>query len=369
MPSNSENIPNDDYSSLASYTFGAPSTSARAPLDTEMLSPLSTIPDHEGRSAIDRDRTPRHSVAHPRDEDEDDDEAARRTRSKMRAIDDGGRRPSLPTNLLSDTPSSSQTDDDRLDSHSDSGDEGGALDTDMEFETPVHDGASQHTFGGASGSSHRLWNQREESEESEQERHWESYVVDPAERDEHGGSPVTFAATLNSDDDRVSLSGSSDRGASAPQYAFGRRPSLPIPIRTPQPDAHGFDSADADIIRDREASIATITLRRPSRSVDDDLPSNLGYVPEPGTQPSSEPTTWINNNVWADIDQEYILGANSLVGMSSASRRSSASYVHPLPTPPTQKKGREQRNRKDKGKGKQKAKPSQSCQSCSICII
>lgn len=316
-----------------------------------MLSPLSSIPDREGRPDIDRDRTPRHSVSHPRDEEDDHDEAARQTRSKMRAIDDGRRRPSLPANMFSEKPSTSETDEDRLDSHSDSGEEGGALDTDMELEAPVHDGASQHTFGGARGS--RAWGRQQRegaSEDSEPERQYDSYVVDPSERDDdQGGSPVTFAATITSDDDRWSYSDSSDRGTSAHQYASGRRPSLPMAIPTPT-HTSGFDTAEQ---RDREASIATITnARRPSRSLDDDLNASLHQAAASVTQvgqPSSEPSGSGTIHAWQEIDQNYLFD-----GIMSGSRRSSASFIRPLPAPP--KKGKEKKDRKGKGKSKGKGK-------------
>ncbi|KAL6302113.1 hypothetical protein BKA93DRAFT_818692 [Sparassis latifolia] len=109
------------YSNLASFTFGAAPPSR--PDMIEMVNPLTSA-----SGSISRDRTPRPSVSGPssgssqsspytslRDrtyrmqdrgvaesgdsaDDEDDEEAIRQSRAKMRAMNDGSRRPSLPVN-------------------------------------------------------------------------------------------------------------------------------------------------------------------------------------------------------------------------------------------------------------------------------
>ncbi|CCM01121.1 uncharacterized protein FIBRA_03169 [Fibroporia radiculosa] len=103
----------DLYSNLSSFTFG--SARPNRPEFLEMISPLSSVPGSNST-----DRTPRPSVSgagsqsttrtrtprvRPMDmddgcraDDEADDEAERESRAKMRAMNDGTRRPSLPMN-------------------------------------------------------------------------------------------------------------------------------------------------------------------------------------------------------------------------------------------------------------------------------
>ncbi|KAH9929501.1 uncharacterized protein BXZ73DRAFT_90366 [Epithele typhae] len=149
--------PSDDiYSGLSAFSFGtAPVQQSRS---VEPVSPF-TVPtpstaDHTPRpsfsSTSTRKRTPRvqtqeiDQVEGAGDDDEDEEEMARQTRAKMRAIDDGTRRPSLPINALpgvSDAPSPPRT--------TAEGDTDVDLDTDVEFEGAQEmDTASVHTFGG-----------------------------------------------------------------------------------------------------------------------------------------------------------------------------------------------------------------------------
>ncbi|EJD02671.1 uncharacterized protein FOMMEDRAFT_140581 [Fomitiporia mediterranea MF3/22] len=107
----------DIYSRLSTFTFGDPQSSAQQTAASGAASSSHAPPpsdDTEGISPL--DKTPRPSVAHaythiPKSHEEqsaangwssqsEDEEDRRRTntRSKMRAIDDGTRRPSLPSN-------------------------------------------------------------------------------------------------------------------------------------------------------------------------------------------------------------------------------------------------------------------------------
>lgn len=171
MQGNLENFNDDDYythSSLATFSFGA-ATTHRQPFDPDAPSPLSvraTSESGHSHSTGSIDRTPRPSVSHTRDEGGEDE--TRRSRAKMRAIDDGGRRPSLPTNIYTtdhhganDLPSpstsrsaeASGSDSDPIasgnasDADFDRGCESGIVDTDVELEGIAPDDTSQNTFG------------------------------------------------------------------------------------------------------------------------------------------------------------------------------------------------------------------------------
>ncbi|TFY75193.1 hypothetical protein EWM64_g8819, partial [Hericium alpestre] len=232
MQQNEENISAEEfqqtYAALSTYTFGAATTSTRAQ-DTDMLSPLVSPGgnDSDGRSSS---STARRSISHPRSEDEDDEAAARRDRAKMRAVDDGGRRPSLPSNLPftsapltgadidpshPSAPSRGQhpADDagDMIDVSDVEPHDSGALDTDVEVEDVPADTASQHTFGAGLGrtrsqrtTTRPVWNTSDSDAESEAGRDWETYTVDPSDRRAATTSPVTFARTLLSDEESLS---------------------------------------------------------------------------------------------------------------------------------------------------------------------
>lgn len=93
-------INNDElYSGLAAYSFGAPGA-------TRSSTPDSDVRESDLSSRyLERHQRPRRSLSSvptPRDEMEiDEAEISRNSRAKMRAIDDGGRRPSLPKNPAS----------------------------------------------------------------------------------------------------------------------------------------------------------------------------------------------------------------------------------------------------------------------------
>ncbi|KAI0769697.1 hypothetical protein BD413DRAFT_477240 [Trametes elegans] len=262
-------VPSDDiYSNLSTFTFGA----ARANLPRrgmEHISPF-TVSSSSGS-----DRTPRPSVSGPssggrtprvhpteRVDDEDEEEAARQTRSKMRAIDDGSRRPSLPINAQSG-PSSSpspprhETDSD-AELESAAYDDGEELDTDVEFDyrtfsrEDVSDTASQHTFGGGTIDPYAPSRHGDDDRLS-----MAMSLIEPDDEDEPGdpgtSSPVTFARVRDS---------SGESGSSRPSSpSHSRRGSIPWNI----PGATGTQ-------RDRESSEATILGgRRMSRSADNDL--------------------------------------------------------------------------------------------------
>jgi hypothetical protein len=175
MQENSENFNDDDYyaySSLATFSFGAATTHTES-FDPDMPSPLSvqaTSESNHSHGTGSTDRTPRPSICHARGSDDGGEDETRRSRAKMRAIDDGGRRPSLPTNLYTpDRPNAenlpgpssrgrreaSGSDSDPIasgsasdaDAEFDTGNESGIVDTDVELEGIAPDDASQNTFG------------------------------------------------------------------------------------------------------------------------------------------------------------------------------------------------------------------------------
>jgi hypothetical protein len=173
MQENLEIFNDDDYyahSSLATFSFGA-ATTHRQPFDSDMSSPLSVQAASESghsHSTSSIDHTPRPSISHTRGpDDEGGEDETRRSRAKMRAIDDGGRRPSLPTNIYTpdrrgddNLPSSSRrhaeasgSDSDAItsgnasDADFDRGCESGIVDTDVELEGMAPDDTSQNTFG------------------------------------------------------------------------------------------------------------------------------------------------------------------------------------------------------------------------------
>jgi len=381
-----------------------------------MLSPLSAYPFTDvdfRRDSTGTDYTPRQSVSHPRnddeDEDEDEDEAVRGNRAKMRAIDDGGRRPSLPTNFHTssqglvntsvDEAGSSRsrndvasTMDTRFDgtervgpSDTDTDHDLGALDTDVELEQGGLESVSQ-SRAGLDGRPARdkptlptKMNWEFESE-SEGEHQGDSYLVNPAERNQFGGSPVTFARHNFSDEDSAS-DHSRSIGFSVMEGNFsvlegslsvleGRRGSLPlaIPGRASTSGMRAFDPGETDFMREREGSVTT--LRRPSRSLDDDLHSISAGIGGLGVAPSSNPITRADwraieeheasrqdelggAGVYDGLNLEYIL-SGSMAGPGS--RRSSHSFMQSMPVPPTKGKGKSKSKDKRKGKGKDKEK-------------
>ncbi|KAI0316509.1 hypothetical protein OF83DRAFT_1172832 [Amylostereum chailletii] len=377
---NSENVNNDDlfnYSSLSSYTFGAASSTSRRDYESDSLSPLTTLSapaDRRDRGGAGDDHTPRPSISHPRNDDEDDEDEARRyNRAKMRAIDDGGRRPSLPTNLHSGSsgdeatcpspgPSSTrdhskQESQTSIDMDQDLSQDAGVIDTDVEYESGF-DTASVHTFGmgrrGARGVvASRVWDLSDSEVESEGETHI------PRSASSHAPS---FFRTHPSDDD-----GSGQDSGEERQKGSGvevRRGSLPAAIPARTPTSAGFAIDDFDLAsRDREGSIAT--LRRPSRSVDDELRALNAGISIMGVLPPSPTDTrtvaldrssgTTAQDTYAELDLAYIM--DGITGGGPGSRRSSLSFVQPLSPPPKEKgKGKEKGKNKNKDKGKGKGK-------------
>ena len=174
MQENLEIFNDDDFyahSNLATFSFGA-ATTHRQPFDSDISSPLSvqaTSESGHSHSTSSIDHTPRPSISHTRGpDDEGGEDETRRSRAKMRAIDDGGRRPSLPTNIFTpdrrgddNHPSTSShrraeasgSDSDAItsgnasDADFDRGCESGIVDTDVELEGMAPDDTSQNTFG------------------------------------------------------------------------------------------------------------------------------------------------------------------------------------------------------------------------------
>ncbi|KAI0820001.1 hypothetical protein BC628DRAFT_1331440 [Trametes gibbosa] len=337
----------DIYSNLSTFTFGAarPSLAARR---AEQISPFTVS------SASGTDRTPRPSLSGPSngqrtpsvhasegadDEDEDEEEAARQTRAKMRAIDDGTRRPSLPINAQSQSASSNAASPPRMETDSEaeldsaSYDDGEDLDTDVEFDyrnfsrEDVSDTASQHTFGGdnriagaGSGPSvddDQLGASMSGTEEDD----------DDAEGADAGtSSPVTFARIRDSSGD------SSSSPVSSPSQS--RRGSVPWNISSVIPSARGREDSEATILP---------SSRRMSRSMDDEhivgasgqatnqSTARLDWheqvqvqVDEPPSQEEESPD--LNaNGAYAGFDLQYVLGDPSRRSWSSGA----PSYIAP----------------------------------------
>lgn len=318
----------DIYSRLSTFTFGdaqtsgvqvaAPSSPSSSRLDDENISPL-----HRFGSF---DRTPRPSVAHihhaPKpshgwsspSSDEDD---RRRTniRSKMRAIDDGTRRPSLPINdlqqleLSADKGKGKATSPDENVSHQrgvrpspsqTGGEDGLELDTDVDLmSADDHDRRKERypRLGGNTDS--RI------SSDAGSFFGDSGSEFDPRKR--YGHAPME-------EDDPASTSYAAERKDSARTWTdhMGRRGSLPMDIPTTSGSNttrgslsraqayQGFDVGPLDGFD--EQARARSQLRRPSRSVDDDLArmglflqrrASLGARPDDGSNAgvlaSSEP--------------------------------------------------------------------------------
>jgi hypothetical protein len=375
MQENSENFNDDDYyaySSLATFSFGAATTHTES-FDPDMPSPLSvqaTSESNHSHGTGSTDRTPRPSICHARGSDDGGEDETRRSRAKMRAIDDGGRRPSLPTNL--DTPDrpnaeslpgpssrgrreASGSDSDPIasgsasdaDAEFDTGNESGIVDTDVELEGIAPDDASQNTFG------------------PDQCADW--YIVDPNERRQEAGSPVIFASA-DSDDDDDDDSDVSETGSRG--LAAMRRNSIAIRMASARDPSFHTNETDLGRMRPntREREDSAATVRRPR---DEDLQQGLRSsltTPNREGQPSLPTPDWSmftndpssstvddsGEHVYQGIDLDYIIGG--LAGPGS--RRSSHSFVAPqsLPLPPTKDKAKSKdkdKRKKDKSKGKE----------------
>ncbi len=395
MQENSENLNDDDYyaySSLATFSFGAASA-PRQSFDPDMPSPLSVQATSESghtHSTGSIDRTPRPSICHTRgSDDERGEDEIRRPRAKMRAIDDGGRRPSLPTNLyIPDRPGmdslpgpasrryleASGSDSDPIapssasDPEFDHGNESGIVDTDVELEGIAPDDASQNTFGLDQVRSLYTSDSGAESDVdgppgTQQCADW--YIVDPNERRHEAGSPVIFASADSDDDHDSDVSESGSRG-----LATMRRNSIAIRMATARDRSFRAHESDLGLketnTREREDSAATV--RRPN---DEGLEPGMhaGTTdPDREGQPSLPIPNWSmfnddagvltvedsGENVYQGIDLNYIMGVHSSAGPGS--RRSSHSFVAPqsLPLPPPKDKAKSKdKRKKDKSKGKE----------------
>ncbi|EKM54405.1 uncharacterized protein PHACADRAFT_258231 [Phanerochaete carnosa HHB-10118-sp] len=207
----------------------------------------------------------------------------------MRAIDDGSRRPSLPTNTyipyvstdssnavassprtpLELSPGGSSASESAYDDSEVDQDETelAEFDTDVELDLPhgpgttaihdppVSDTASQHTFGGGSFNHYSSGFMHASSIPS---------VLDDDD-DMDSTSPVSFAP--DPEDEQFD-----DGDRPLPSLPAQRKASLPWEI----PSAPLRDSASG-VTRGREDSAATVTARRASRSVDDDLTASTMY--------------------------------------------------------------------------------------------
>jgi hypothetical protein len=298
---NTNYINNDElYSGLTTFTFGAARTTRSSTPDSEMLDPL------PNRTTDQRPRRSLSAVSTPRDDDVDDEaEAARSTRAKMRAIDDGSRRPSLPKN-----PTSSVSRRHHMHSPQSAG-ASTITDVGMDIER-----SSTYTFG-LPGLG--------------------QYTVD--DDDEGDGmfssSPVIFANSQHSsadddDEDRMYvLHVGNDK----------RRGSIPMDIPTPV----AWTDSDGSIRAGRKMS----------RSVDDDIrmsTSGIGGtmgIAGPGPNAYSEPRTkgeWSNfeqqrkpsisheqENVYGGLDLAYILGSNPSAAVPRQSWSSGGSFVQHQP--------------------------------------
>ena len=253
------------YSGLMTYSFGAPGVTRPSTPDSDVHE---SNPSSRYTERHQRPRRSLSSVPTPRDEMEIDEAAiSRHSRAKMRAIDDGGRRPSLPKN-----PSSPPLLTVRSPSDTSRRDENISSDDQL-----MDDRASTYTFGVPAMYHHS---------DSEQ-----SSYLDEEPFDQFSTSPITFAYTPPGDDEGTR------RNSFVVPIGHNlqlRRESVPMVIpETPRQDHQ------AEIIP-REEIQAT---RKMSRSLDDI--SSLGLseassVDQPGGSPRSEPMSKAD---WSSFQQ------------------------------------------------------------------
>ena len=378
---------NDLYSGLSTFTFGAalPSDSS------DLISPLTRLSSSSSSTP-----TPRPSLSGPSgatarnqpsqitskqlqrstpkqkpkdgqsdpdlgdDENEDEEDIARhRRRSKMRAIDDGSRRPSLPSNVYSPAPllpsspsppshsaaQSPNSPSSIRESDPDPEDpEQADFDTDVEFDPPLPDTASQHTFG--IGGTFDHYGHRSSYLPPSREYYEDEISPSWGTGREHSVSPVAFVRhgydSEGPEVDTLHI----DSSSSASTAKFPRRGSMPwkIPSATSPRDPSA---------RDREDSTATVTAaRRPSRSVeedskihqanngdgastsqDDEGGGKVGVHPPAlmAEEPTLRPTTTEEpTNVYEGLDMDYILSPSMGIGGDNLRRSWSSgapSYV------------------------------------------
>jgi hypothetical protein len=304
----------------------------------------------------------------------------------MRAIDDGGRRPSLPTNLYTPDrpgadnlpgpssrthPEASGSDSDPIassgasDADFDPGSESGIVDTDVELDG-IPDDASQNTFGLNQVRSYVVDSEAESDGDvlgTQECADW--YIVDPNERRQEAGSPVIFASA-DSDDDNDNDSDVSETGSRG--LAAMRRNS--IAIRMASARDRSFQPSETDLAQTwanaREREDSTVTVRRPSH----DLEAGVYLDSDKEQQPTLPPPNWdmfanaagvskpddSGEHVYQGIDLDYIMSVGGPAGPGS--RRSSHSFIAPqsLPLPPSKDKGKSKdkdKRKKDKGKTKE----------------
>ncbi|KAI9457428.1 hypothetical protein F5148DRAFT_1151177 [Russula earlei] len=379
MQENTENLTDDDYytySSLATFSFGAATANCQS-FDPDNTSPLAVQASNEiahPQNSGSADRTPRASISHTRGLDDDDcEDVSRRSRAKMRAIDDGGRRPSLPTNLFPPDassrphPEASGSDSDPFasgnasDVEFDPGNESGIVDTDVELEGISLDDAQNLPLDQVRRSPYPFDSEAESdcdaSPPTQQCADW--YIVDPNERRQEAGSPVIFASADSEEED----SDVSETGARG--LAVMRRNSIAIRMATAHFRSNEMDREHIQTnTRDREGSVATVR-----RLNIDDVEAGTVSISNRERQSSLPTPDWsmFTNNagvstadtsgddVYKGIDLDYIMSVGGPAGPGS--RRSSHSFIapQPLPLPPLKDKSKpkdKDKRKKDKSKGK-----------------
>lgn len=300
----------DIYSRLSTFTFGdaqtsklqsaTPSSPSSSRLDDENISPL-----HRFGSF---DKTPRPSVAHihhvPKNThgwsspSSDEDERRRtNTRSKMRAIDDGTRRPSLPINDLQQlqlhsvdgTQSSPEkgkgkaTSIDKSVSHQrgvrsspssrTGGEDGLELDTDVDMISAEDTDRRKERYRRAGGNTDSRISSDAGSLFGDSGSDFDPqkrYGHAPVDEDEPASAVTTTSTNYTGD--------RKDSARTWTQEHMGRRGSLPMDIPTTNSHSATRDdgyyddySGPFDNHELQRRARAHAQLRRPSRSVDDDL--------------------------------------------------------------------------------------------------
>ena len=260
------------YSGLKTYSFGAAGVTRSSSPDSEIYEP------HPAPWYTEQHQRPRRSLSSvptPRDEMEiDEAEITRHSRAKMRAIDDGGRRPSLPKNPTSSPspPLSASWRNSPDVTHRD--------ENPSSADVIMDDRASTYTFGVPAMYHYS---------DSEQ-----SSYLDEDPLDQLSTSPITFAHTPL---------GAGDEEGRRNSFVVSighdvqlRRGSVPMLIpETPRPnDRSGMLGGDE-----------IQAMRKMSRSLDDEI-STLGLgepsnIQQPGGSARSEPLTKAD---WSSFQQQ-----------------------------------------------------------------
>ena len=256
-------INNDElYSGLMSYSFGAPGTTRSSTPDSDAHE------SHPSPWYTEQHQRPRRSLSSVptlRDEMEiDEAEISRHSRAKMRAIDDGGRRPSLPKNPAS-PPSPDPSESWRNSA------EVIHRNQDLSSSDLMDDRASINTFGIPTTYHYS---------DSEQ-----SSYLDEDPLDQLSTSPITFAHTPPGagDDDEAR------RNSFVVPIGHDihlRRGSVPLFIpETPRSNSRPV-AIDGDEIQ---------AMRKMSRSLDDEISilglAELSNIQQPGGSARSEPSS------------------------------------------------------------------------------